>query len=116
MVRRMAASSHVTWSWCGRTLKLSPSHRLFGPGAILLLALAICSHNFSRTGEPSFISHSSLCPNEDGDSGGLAEGKENHCRKKANPECALTSTGLLIEGPNKFLGSFSQRTQLSAKS
>ena len=36
-------------------MKLTPSHRLYGLGAILLVALAICSRNFSRTGELSFI-------------------------------------------------------------
>jgi Glycosyltransferase family 87 len=34
---------------------LTPSHRLYGLGAILLVALTICSHNFSRTGETSFL-------------------------------------------------------------
>ena len=36
-------------------MKLTPSHRLCGRGAILLVALTICSRNFSRTGEPSFF-------------------------------------------------------------
>jgi alpha-1,6-mannosyltransferase len=36
-------------------VKLTPSHRLYGLGAILLVALAICAQNFSRTGEPSFF-------------------------------------------------------------
>ena len=36
-------------------MKLTPSHRLYGLGVILLAALTICSHNFSRRGEPSFI-------------------------------------------------------------
>ncbi len=36
-------------------MKLTPSHRLYGLGAILLVALTICSRNFSRTGEPSFF-------------------------------------------------------------
>jgi hypothetical protein len=36
-------------------VKLTPSQRLYGLGVILLVALAICSRNFSRTGEPSFI-------------------------------------------------------------
>jgi alpha-1,6-mannosyltransferase len=36
-------------------VKLTPSRRLYGFGAILLVALAICSRNFSRTGEPSFF-------------------------------------------------------------
>jgi len=36
-------------------VRLAPSHRLYGLGAILLVALTICSQNFSRRGEPSFI-------------------------------------------------------------
>ena len=36
-------------------MKLTPSHRLYGLGAIVLVALTICSRNFSRTGEPSFF-------------------------------------------------------------
>jgi hypothetical protein len=36
-------------------VKLTPPHRLYGLGAVLLVALTICSRNFSRTGEPSFI-------------------------------------------------------------
>ena len=36
-------------------MKLTPSQRLYGLGAILLVALTICSRNFSRTGELSFI-------------------------------------------------------------
>ncbi len=36
-------------------MKLTPSHRLYGLGAILLVALTMCSRNFSRTGEPSFF-------------------------------------------------------------
>ena len=36
-------------------MRLTPSPRLYGLGAILLVALTICSRNFSRTGEPSFI-------------------------------------------------------------
>ncbi len=36
-------------------MKLTPSHRLCGLGVILLVALTVCSRNFSRTGEPPFI-------------------------------------------------------------
>ena len=39
----------------GRALKVTPTQRLYGLGAILLLALMICSFNFRRMGEPSFI-------------------------------------------------------------
>ena len=36
-------------------MKFTPPHRLYALGAILLVALTICSHNFSRRGEPSFL-------------------------------------------------------------
>ena len=36
-------------------MKLAPSHRRYGLGAILLVALTICSRNFRRTGELSFF-------------------------------------------------------------
>jgi alpha-1,6-mannosyltransferase len=36
-------------------MKLTPSHRVYGLGAILLLSLFICSLNFSRVGSPSFL-------------------------------------------------------------
>jgi alpha-1,6-mannosyltransferase len=36
-------------------VNLTPSRRVYGLGAILLVALTICSRNFSHTGEPSFI-------------------------------------------------------------
>lgn len=36
-------------------MKLTPSHRLYGLGAILLVAMTIGSRNFSHIGEPSFI-------------------------------------------------------------
>lgn len=36
-------------------MKLTPSHRLYALGVILLVALTICSRSFSRTGEPSFF-------------------------------------------------------------
>ena len=36
-------------------MKLTPSHRLYGLGAVLLVALTICARNFSRRGEPSFF-------------------------------------------------------------
>jgi alpha-1,6-mannosyltransferase len=36
-------------------VKLTPSHRLCGLGAILLVAMTICARNFSHTGEPSFF-------------------------------------------------------------
>src|SRR6267378_5863704 len=51
----MGASSRATSPLNGRPVKLTPSHRLYGLGAILLVALTICSRNFSRTGELSFF-------------------------------------------------------------
>ncbi|MCU1262665.1 MAG: hypothetical protein JWO80_5550 [Bryobacterales bacterium] len=36
-------------------MKFTPSSRVYVLGVILLVALTICSRNFSRTGEPSFI-------------------------------------------------------------
>jgi alpha-1,6-mannosyltransferase len=36
-------------------VKLTPSDRLYALGAILLVSLTICSHNFGRRGEPSFF-------------------------------------------------------------
>jgi alpha-1,6-mannosyltransferase len=36
-------------------VKFTPSHRLYGLGAILLVALMICARNFSRMGEPPFF-------------------------------------------------------------
>jgi len=36
-------------------VRLTPSLRLYGLGAILLAALTICSRQFSKIGEPSFL-------------------------------------------------------------
>ena len=36
-------------------MKLTPSHRLYGLGAVLLVALTVCSRNFSLRGEPAFF-------------------------------------------------------------
>jgi hypothetical protein len=36
-------------------VKLTPSHRVYGLGAILLVALTICSRKLGSTGESSFI-------------------------------------------------------------
>ena len=51
----MAASSRATSSLYGGPVKLSPSRRLYGLGIVLLMALTICSRNFSRTGELPFF-------------------------------------------------------------
>jgi hypothetical protein len=36
-------------------MKLTPSHRVYALGAILLVSLFICSRNFSKMGDPSFL-------------------------------------------------------------
>jgi alpha-1,6-mannosyltransferase len=36
-------------------VKLTPSHRVYGLAAVLLVSLTICSRQFSSVGEPSFI-------------------------------------------------------------
>ena len=36
-------------------MKFTPSHRLYGLAAILLVGMTICSRSFSRRGEPSFF-------------------------------------------------------------
>jgi len=51
----MAASGRATSSSHRRSVKLIAAHRLYGLGAILLVALTICSRNFSRRGEPSYF-------------------------------------------------------------
>jgi alpha-1,6-mannosyltransferase len=38
-----------------KPVKLTPSRRLYGFGAILLVALTICARNFGHIGEPSFF-------------------------------------------------------------
>ena len=55
MVRRVGTSSRAPASVFGRAVKLSPSHRLYGLGAIMLVTLTICSRTFSSPGAPSFI-------------------------------------------------------------
>src|SRR5258707_1883084 len=39
----------------GRRVNLTPTHRVYGLGAILLASLFVCSRNFSRVGDPSFL-------------------------------------------------------------
>ena len=51
----MGKLRETTSRGCGEPLKLSPSRRLYGLGAILLVAMTIASRNFSRMGEPAFI-------------------------------------------------------------
>src|SRR5882672_322053 len=51
----MAASRRTNSSACGSLVKLTPSRRLYGLGAILLVSLTICSRDFGRRGEPSFF-------------------------------------------------------------
>src|SRR5438034_9027434 len=56
----MAASSRATSSLHGRPVKLTPSTRLYGLGAILLVALTICSRNFGDRGGPYFMASLTL--------------------------------------------------------
>lgn len=51
----MAGSRRTAGSWYRKSVKLAPSQRLYVLGAILLVALAICAHNFSHVGEPRFM-------------------------------------------------------------
>ena len=39
----------------GRPVTITPSHRVYGFGAILLVSLTICSRKLGSVGEPSFI-------------------------------------------------------------
>jgi len=55
MVLRVGTCRRGTWSRRARPVKLTPSHRLYGLGAILLVSLTICAQNFSRRGELPFI-------------------------------------------------------------
>jgi alpha-1,6-mannosyltransferase len=55
MVKRMAASTCAPALVFEKAMKLTPSHKLYGFGAILLVAMTIASRNFSRMGEPAFI-------------------------------------------------------------
>jgi len=36
-------------------VKVTPAHRLYGLGVVMFVALSVCSRNFGRTGEPSFL-------------------------------------------------------------
>jgi alpha-1,6-mannosyltransferase len=36
-------------------MRFTPTHRAYGLGVVLLVSLFICSHNFNRTGAPSFL-------------------------------------------------------------
>src|SRR5215469_15844096 len=55
MVRTMGAGSYPPASAIGRAVKFTPSQRLCELGVILLIALMVCSHSFSRRGDPSFM-------------------------------------------------------------
>src|SRR5262249_48203991 len=44
----------------GRAVKLAPAHRLYGLGAVLLVSLAICAHNFDFRGSPAFLAASAV--------------------------------------------------------
>ena len=55
MVKRMAAGGCAPALVFEKAMKLTPSHKLYGFGAIVLVAMTIASRNFSRVGEPAFI-------------------------------------------------------------
>src|SRR5207245_9563903 len=55
MGRRVGTSSRAPASVFGRAVKLSPSHRRYGLGAIMLVTLTSCSRTFSSRGAPSFL-------------------------------------------------------------
>ncbi len=55
MARGMGASSHAVAEPPGMPVKITPSHRVYGFGAILLVALTICSRKLSGIGEPAFM-------------------------------------------------------------
>src|SRR5215469_2645226 len=51
----MGTRSSTVADGLGRLVKLTPSRRVYGLGAIMLAAMSICSRNFSDTGGPSFL-------------------------------------------------------------
>src|SRR5215472_4020412 len=51
----MGASHSASLSRSGRRVTLTPSRRLYGLGAILMVALTMCSRHFGNIGEPSFL-------------------------------------------------------------
>src|SRR5262249_33133362 len=55
MVCRIGTNDGPSHCRHGRAVKPKPERRLYGLGAILFLALVICSRKFSNLGEPSFV-------------------------------------------------------------
>ena len=51
----MGTSSGTVAGGLGKLVKLTPSRRVYGLGAIMLGAMSICSRNFSDRGGPSFF-------------------------------------------------------------
>src|SRR5260221_5267574 len=51
----MGTGGRTVASGRGKPVKLTPSRRMYGLGAILLIALTICSRKFGGIGGPSFI-------------------------------------------------------------
>src|SRR6202008_4536289 len=55
LAQRVGSKYRTVTNGRGRPVKVTPSGRVYGLGAILLVALMICSRKLSNTGEPSFI-------------------------------------------------------------
>src|SRR5262249_9979713 len=55
LVPRVGTNRGQAGAFSGRAVKLTPALRLYALGAILLLALAVCSQKFGQRGGPSFL-------------------------------------------------------------
>jgi alpha-1,6-mannosyltransferase len=55
MVCAVEGIGRAVEAWCRRLVRLTPSRRLYILGAVILVALTICSRKFSSLGAPSFI-------------------------------------------------------------
>jgi alpha-1,6-mannosyltransferase len=55
LAETMGAGGGTVTRELGRLVRLTPSRRLYGLGAILLVALTLCSRKLSGMGEPSFL-------------------------------------------------------------
>jgi glycosyl transferase family 87 len=55
LAEAMGAGGGTVTRELGRLVRLTPSRRVFGLGAVLLVALTLCSRKLSGMGEPSFL-------------------------------------------------------------
>jgi alpha-1,6-mannosyltransferase len=55
LAETMGAGGGTVTRELGRLVRLTPSRRVFGLGAVLLVALTLCSRRLSGMGEPSFL-------------------------------------------------------------